>query len=180
MKKNGENVCGIHGELNTTTCSCQCNEGWGGDRCQTCIRTCAHGRRQNDTCSCNCQYHWTGANCDICPLQCQNGGVLDQENCFCDCPDTNSGTSCEYGPCGVQIACDACLSVGDGCEWCARSSTCGQLARPGQKPTCTGPYRTGTCPPHGECLICTFTPSELRWLAINGKPSSLMDSGLMN
>jgi len=180
--QNGINVCGLHGELDPSTCSCICNDGWGGARCESCVRHCAHGSLQNDTCSCHCSGQWTGTDCSVCPITCQNGGILDTTHCYCQCDSDHSGTFCQGGSCYPQIACDACLSVSDGCHWCGQTASCSQAAGPGQVSSCVGPSRSGMCPPHGECQICAYTASETRWLAANGELASIQsfDSAMPN
>lgn len=166
----GEQPC-VNGEFDADNCTCVCEEGWGGELCDQCIIQCEHGVVNASTCSCECERFWNGTYCDECVLECENGGVVEPEMCYCQCDKLHSGTFCQGGQCDVQIACDSCLSVSDGCEWCGQTSTCGQKPAPNETSQCEGPNRTGICPVYGECHVCDYTSDELEWLSLNGHAS---------
>eukprot|EP00299_Pterocystis_sp_00344_P006709 c1868_g1_i1.p1 GENE.c1868_g1_i1~~c1868_g1_i1.p1 ORF type:complete len:734 (-),score=99.37 c1868_g1_i1:78-2279(-) len=160
-----------HGVFDPENCRCQCEEGWSGERCEKCSRVCAHGTLNTTDCSCSCQSHWSGVNCTDCLLECQNGGSLDRQNCYCECDHLHSGTYCQGGPCHMQQACDSCLSISDGCEWCGKTSQCSKKPGPGSATSCVGPVKYGLCPTYGECHMCDYTQEELWWLQQNGEES---------
>jgi len=60
------NAACLNGGSFEKDCSCKCPEGWGGNICQSCTRTCKHG------------------------------GTLDASVCECQCPPGYFGKSCEY------------------------------------------------------------------------------------
>uniref|UniRef100_A0A7N8XGH1 EGF-like domain-containing protein n=1 Tax=Mastacembelus armatus TaxID=205130 RepID=A0A7N8XGH1_9TELE len=56
--------CGQHGQLNTSSCKCNCDQGFTGRFCQVqCSVQCVHGRFKEEECSCLCDVGYGGAEC---------------------------------------------------------------------------------------------------------------------
>ncbi|KAB5575171.1 hypothetical protein PHYPO_G00217800 [Pangasianodon hypophthalmus] len=56
--------CGQYGQLNVSSCQCQCNRGFTGRFCQVrCSVQCVHGRYKEEECSCLCDVGYGGAEC---------------------------------------------------------------------------------------------------------------------
>ena len=58
---------------------------------------CKNGATTLKDCSCKCNGGWTGPRCDLCSLACQNGGTVSEGCVSCVCPLGFSGTNCEGG-----------------------------------------------------------------------------------
>ncbi|XP_030059479.1 C-type lectin domain family 18 member A isoform X2 [Microcaecilia unicolor] len=58
--------CGNYGQLNVSTCRCDCLPGYTGRYCQVkCSVQCLHGKFKEDECSCLCDVGYGGAECGI-------------------------------------------------------------------------------------------------------------------
>ncbi|MGH0116287.1 UNVERIFIED_CONTAM: hypothetical protein FKN15_003467 [Acipenser sinensis] len=56
--------CGLHGQLNVSSCHCECAPGFTGRFCQVrCSVQCVHGRYREEECSCVCDVGYGGAEC---------------------------------------------------------------------------------------------------------------------
>ncbi|KAK3570460.1 hypothetical protein QTP86_019461, partial [Hemibagrus guttatus] len=56
--------CGQYGQLNVSSCQCQCKRGFTGRFCQVrCSVQCVHGRYKEEECSCLCEVGYGGAEC---------------------------------------------------------------------------------------------------------------------
>ncbi|XP_016407093.1 protein delta homolog 2 [Sinocyclocheilus rhinocerous] len=93
------------------TGDCRCDPGWGGPRCEDCVRMpgCVHGTCHQPW-QCTCMDGWAGRFCDkdiyVCSREqpCQNGATCvlnDSGDYSCLCPEGFHGRDCELktGPC---------------------------------------------------------------------------------
>lgn len=64
------------------------------DKNGTLARAASYQHVRDGVCRCYCPLPWSGELCDECNLECANGGVLDAEECICDCQDGWFGVDC--------------------------------------------------------------------------------------
>ncbi|XP_060551540.1 A disintegrin and metalloproteinase with thrombospondin motifs 1-like isoform X2 [Ruditapes philippinarum] len=125
-------TCENSGVWNSTTCSCDCANGFYGATCDvSCNKICKNGQPlASSGCKCDCQgntyggscackYPFKGKDCQECKITtCENGGVFNSTACRCACPkgygDLDCSTSCEDA---VLPTADCIVKAGRGeCE----------------------------------------------------------------
>ncbi|XP_076465511.1 cysteine-rich venom protein Mr30-like [Babylonia areolata] len=106
----GGKLCYNGGEIDPSTCQCVCQEGKTGENCQDVdcsipdpFPSCRDGRLTKADCG---RHKTVIADplmcphlCGYCPacswVQCQNGGVVNNATCQCECPSRYTGLQCQ-------------------------------------------------------------------------------------
>lgn len=140
----------VHGVC-TQPDKCNCEVGWRGTDCNSCIPLpgCQHGKCHNESMTCHCDDGYTGGKCDrpICD-NCQNGVCVHPNVCLCDA--------------GWQgDACDQCLPS-LGCTHGACDNNVPNTCKCNQRwtgPNCDQPECSPSC--HPERGVCTVIQNGL-------------------
>eukprot|EP00945_MAST-04E_sp_MAST-4E-sp1_P006804 g6804.t1 len=177
-------ACENGGRQDPNTCACACNvQGngtdavlkrdisklktatfWGGEVCQTCVEP------ANNPCPGSRKFNLTKCGCeDSCPnAKCDNGGVLNNATCTCDCPPGWGGKMCDT------------LADGTKKELAAVSCKAAQAVRPGNSPD--GLYfinPTGTNPEeNGFQVKCDMMEDGGGWIELANIGSNLKKAQL--